>query len=117
MRNRVVGDGFAYANLEVRGKVLKTQFLKQNFYIALAAFLDGGMVTQKYKLPANLMIDHPEAATHIDLNAKEVPHLGYGIGIHFVLNQNFIVTVDYGMAVKETDGVGGNPYINLNFLF
>jgi hypothetical protein len=116
MRNRIVGDGFAYGNVELRGKIVRTRFLKQNFYIALSAFLDGGMVTQKYDLPANLLTDFPEAAEHIDLNAKEVPHLGYGGGIHFVLNQNFIVTVNYGLAVKADDGNSG-LYINLNFLY
>ena len=117
MRNRVVGDGLAYGNLELRGQVLRTQLLKQNFYIALAALLDGGMVTQKYLLPANLLIDFPEAAEYIDPNTKEVPHLGYGAGLHLALNRNFIVTVDYGWAVKDTDGTGGNMYVNMNFLF
>ncbi len=116
-RNRVVGEGFAYGNIEIRGKILKTKFLKQNFYIALAAFLDGGMVTQKYPLPANLLSLHPEATPYIDPGAKEIPHLGYGAGIHLVLNQNFIITVDYGLAVNKSDGVGGSPYINLNFLY
>ncbi|MEX2427563.1 MAG: BamA/TamA family outer membrane protein [Bacteroidales bacterium] len=116
MRNRIVGEGFAYGNLELRGKILRTKFLKQNFYIALSGFVDAGMVTQKYELPANLMTDFPEAADFIDLNAKEVPHLGYGGGIHFVLNQNFIVTVDYGLAAKADDGDSG-LYINLNFLY
>lgn len=116
MRNRIVGEGFAYGNLELRGKILRTRFLKQNFYIALSGFVDAGMVTQKYALPENLLVNHPEAAEHIDLNAKEVPHIGYGGGIHFVLNQNFIVTVDYGLAAKEQDGDTG-LYINLNFLY
>lgn len=114
MRNRVVGEGFAYGNLELRGKILKTKFLKQNFYIALSGFLDGGMVTQKFKLPDNLPA---EALVYIDPDAKESLHLGYGGGIHFVLNQNFIVTVDYGLAARETDGTGGSLYINLNFLY
>ncbi len=113
MRNRIVGDGFAYGNIEVRGKILKTKFLKQNFYIALSGFLDAGMVTQKYKLPDTLPV---EAYQFIDPDAAEVPHLGYGGGIHFVLNQNFIVTVDYGLAAKATDGDSG-LYINLNFLY
>jgi hypothetical protein len=117
MRNRVVGEGMAFGNLEMRYKVVRTQFLKQNFYIALSAFLDAGMVVQPFELPTNLISDFPEAAPYFDMNAKETPHIGYGGGVHFVLNQNFIVAVDYGMALKETDGVGGNIYIGLNFLF
>ena len=119
LRNRIVGDGFAYGNIELRGKILRTTVLNQNLYIALSAFLDGGMVTQKYKfntddLPENLPANLPEQI--IDPDAKEVPHLGFGGGIHFALNQNFIVTVDYGFAARKEDGDTG-LYINLNFLF
>jgi len=118
-RNRVVGDGFAFGNLELRGKILKTSLFKQNLYIALSAFVDAGMVTQKYDfdysgMPDVLPDDFPDEI--IDLDAKEVPHVGFGGGIHFALNQNFIVTVDYGFAAKKEDGDSG-LYINLNYLF
>lgn len=118
-RNRIVGDGFAFANIEFRGKVLKTSLFKQNFYISLSAFVDAGMVTQKYDfdtsgMPGSLPGDFPDQI--LDLNAREVPHVGYGGGVHFALNQNFIVTVDYGMAAKKADGDTG-LYINLNYLF
>lgn len=118
-RNRIVGDGFAFGNLELRGKVLRTTLFKQNFYIALSAFVDAGMVTQKYDfddsgMPDTLPADYPDQL--LDLNAKEVPHVGFGGGLHLALNQNFILTVDYGMAAKKADGDSG-LYINLNYLF
>lgn len=118
-RNRIVGDGFIFGNVEFRGKILRTSLFKQNFYIALSAFVDAGMVTQKYEfdssgIPGNLPGDFPDQI--LDLDAKEVPHVGFGGGIHFALNQNFIVTVDYGMAAKKADGDTG-LYINLNYLF
>ncbi len=118
-RNRIVGDGFAFGNLELRGKILRTSLFKQNFYIALSAFVDAGMVTQKYdfntsRLSEGLPADFPDQI--VDLEAKEVPHVGFGGGIHFALNQNFIVTADYGLAAKKEDGSTG-LYINLNYLF
>lgn len=118
-RNRIVGDGFAFGNLELRGKVLRTTLFKQNFYIALSAFLDGGLVTQKYKFDASgvpdvLPDDFPDQV--LDLNAQETVHIGFGGGIHLALNQNFIITVDYGLAAKKEDGSSG-LYINLNYLF
>jgi hypothetical protein len=119
LRNRVVGDGFAYGNVELRGKILRTKLFKQNFYIALAGFVDAGMVTQKYKFDASGLPDElPDGlpAEIINPDAKEVPHLGFGGGIHFALNQNFIITVDYGLAAKKEDGDSGF-YINTNFLF
>lgn len=118
-RNRIVGDGFAFGNLELRGKVLRTTLFRQNFYIALSAFLDGGLVTQKYKFDASgvpdvLPDDFPDQV--LDLNAQETVHIGFGGGIHLALNQNFIITVDYGLAAKKEDGSSG-LYINLNYLF
>ncbi len=65
-------------------------------------------------MPGSLPPDLPSEI--IDLDAKEVPHVGVGGGIHFILNHNFIVTVDYGMALKKEDGDTG-LYINLNYLF
>ena len=118
-RNRIVGDGFAFGNLELRGKILRTTVFNQNFYIALSAFVDAGMVTQRYDfdysgMPDVLPADLPDQI--LDLDAREVPHVGFGGGIHFALNQNFILTVDYGMAAKKADGDTG-LYINLNYLF
>ena len=120
-RNRVVGEGFAFGNVELRGKFLKTTILNQNFYFALAAFVDAGMVTQKYKfedfedfeIPDPLPEGFPDI---LDPDAKEVPHVGFGGGLHIAMNQNFIITVDYGFAAKKEDGDSG-LYINLNFLF
>jgi hypothetical protein len=103
----------------LRSKILKTSLFNQNFYVALSAFADAGMVTQKYDfdssgLPAELPDEYPDQI--IDPDAKEVPHIGFGGGIHFALNQNFIVTVDYGISAKKEDGDSG-LYINLNYLF
>jgi hypothetical protein len=117
LRNRVVGEGVGYGNLEIRGKILKTTLFKQDFYIALSSFLDAGMVLQKYEIPENLLSDHPDAAPYFDLGASEVPHLGYGAGVHFAINQNQIVTVNTAWADKKADGSGTNLYINLNFQF
>lgn len=112
-RNRVVGEDFIYGNLELRWKVIETNILNQNFYIALAGFLDGGMVTGKYELPEVTIQD---ANDWLNLGDKESLHLSYGAGIHFALNENFIVTADYGLANDPRDGDSGF-YINMGFLF
>ncbi|MCK4923096.1 MAG: BamA/TamA family outer membrane protein [Bacteroidales bacterium] len=113
LRNRVVGEDFVYANLELRWKMIRTVVLNQNLYIALAGFLDGGMVTGKYELHETVT---PDAQTWLNLGADESLHISYGAGLHFALNENFIVTVDYGLANDPRDGNSG-MYIGLNFLF
>jgi len=39
-----------------------------------------------------------------------------GGGFRVVMNQNFVVAVDYGRALKRSDGIAGT-YVGLNFLF
>jgi outer membrane protein assembly factor BamA len=113
LRNRVVGEDFFYGNAEIRWKVLRTVVLNQNFYIALAGFADAGMVTSKYNLP---VVADAAAKAWLAKGAPERMHISYGAGIHFALNDNFIVTVDYGLAADKRDGDSG-MYIGLNFLF
>jgi outer membrane protein assembly factor BamA len=113
LRNRVVGEDFFYGNAELRCKILRTVVFNQNFYIALAGFADAGMVTGKYDLQTST---DPDAVAWLALSEEEKLHIGYGAGIHFALNDNFIVTVDYGLAADKRDGDSG-LYIGLNFLF
>jgi len=123
LRNRVVGEGYLYGNTELRWKFIHTRLFKQNFHIALSAFLDAGMVVQQYKMnldgvPATFEINGKQL-TREDLftNEKDKPHFGTGGGIRFVLNENFIVAFDYGVALRSKDDGKGAPYINLNWLF
>ncbi len=106
MRNRVVGDGVAIGNVEWRWRFFNTKIGSHDFYIALSAFADAGIVTQKYNFvkPTNFY------------QADEGIHLGYGGGIRFAYDQNMIVAVDYGMAKDKQDGSSG-LYIGLGWLF
>ncbi len=113
LRNRVVGDGVAFGNFEFRSKFLKTVILNQNFYLGLNLFLDMGIVTKPYTLNTTGV---PTSELPNFTFADESLHMGYGGGIRFVINSNFIVAADYGLAVKKEDGNSG-LYIGLNYLF
>jgi hypothetical protein len=113
LRNRVVGDGMLYGNFELRWKFLRTVLFNQNIYIALSSFIDAGMVVQDYKINTTQV---PSSFMYLFPDEKESIHWSGGAGIHFVLNENFIVTVDHGWAFNKNDGEKG-LYINLNFLY
>ncbi|MFZ4398675.1 MAG: Omp85 family outer membrane protein [Bacteroidales bacterium] len=111
LRNRLVGEGMLYANFELRYKFLRTQLLKQNFYIAISTFTDMGEVIQKYSfIKNNIPLNY-----NIDLNNEKL-HFGYGSSLHFVLNSNFILNFSWGKAFDPQDG-NSAFYINLNYLF
>ncbi len=119
LRNRVAGDDFVYGNIEMRWKFLRTMVGKQNIYLALSGFFDAGMVTAKYSFDmSGVPTTGPDAelAKKLVNSADESLHMGAGGGIHIVMNQNFIVAVDYGRALDKGDGISG-LYIGLNFLY
>jgi len=116
-RNRVVGDGVLYGNLELRWKAVFFQFIGQNWYIGLNGFVDGGQVVklidtenQVNNLPAGVV-----KADYFDIGAEKM-HTSYGAGLRIAMNENFIIALDYGMAASEKDGTSG-VYIGLNYLF
>ena len=115
MRNRVVGDGFAFGNAEFRWKFFKTVLWKQNIYLGLNAFADAGMVLQKVDLDLSKVPDIVELQNYF-LTDEESMHTTYGAGLRIVMNENFIVAVDYGRPFDKRDG-GGGIYIGLNYLF
>lgn len=114
MRNRVVGDGFAFGNAEFRWKFYKTVLWKQNIYLGLNTFVDAGMVLQKVDLDETKfpVIGREDYF----LADEESLHSTYGAGLCIVMNENFIVAVDYGRPFDKRDG-GGGIYIGLNYLF
>jgi hypothetical protein len=112
LRNRVIGDGIAYGNLEFRYKFVKFYFIKQNFYLSLNTFLDGGRVIKSIPIDPVVRRDNPDYFA----NNNESLHLTYGGGLRIVMNQNFIIAVDHGRVFDKKDGVAGT-YIGLNFLF
>ena len=118
IRNRVVGDGFVLGNAELRWKVFNTVIAKQNVYLGLNAFYDAGMVVKEIKYDRS-RIPADEKALHFnaDFLNKDGLHSGAGLGLRAVLNENFILAIDYGLPLKKQDGDKGGLYISLGNLF
>ncbi|MFH1119857.1 MAG: BamA/TamA family outer membrane protein [Bacteroidota bacterium] len=115
LRNRIVGDAFAYGNFEFRYKFLKFYRWKQNFYLSLNAFTDMGLITNEVVVEKGLFIAEDNYSDYFN-NKSGGLHAAYGAGLRIAMNQNFILAVDYGLAGDNRDGDSG-LYINLGFLF
>jgi outer membrane protein assembly factor BamA len=121
LRNRVIGNGIFYGNLELRWKPLRFNLFNQDIYIGLNAFYDFGLVTDKIDLPSNLenqftALYPTESFTSYFNKGSEKLHQSAGISIMPVMNQNFVVAVDIGKAFNDQDGNLGVA-IGLNYLF
>lgn len=115
IRNRVVGDAFAYGNAEFRWKFYRGIVLNQNIYLGLNTFIDAGQVIKKIDIDKSNLPRSLKVSDYF-LTDEESLHTTYGAGLRIVMNENFIVAVDYGRPMDKRDG-GGGLYIGLNFLF
>ena len=128
MRNRILANGFAYANVELRTKVAKFDIGRQQFYIGLAPFFDLGIITQPYELEElfesdyhNLQIGEYFALDNegnLDQSEVYMPHMAAGLGLKIAMNENFVFSVDWAMALDKRDNAKwANFYIKMGYLF
>lgn len=122
LRNRIVGNGVAYGNFELRWKAIRTIIWRQNLYIALSAFTDMGQVVQRVAFDRENAIriatqqDPTFKASDFFAHTNDHLHVSYGFGLHIALNENFIFGMDYGRATSPQDGRQG-IYSTMSFLF
>ncbi len=121
LRNRVIGDGIAYANVELRWKPLRFTAFNQDFYIGLDWFYDVGIVTKNIELPDNLQTTFTTlypTESYYDYFSEdsETFHHTTGVSLMIAMNENFVIAVDVGKAFNKQDGNIGVS-IGLNYLF
>lgn len=117
LRNRVIGDGFAYGNAELRWKMVRFRFINQNFYIGTNYFFDAGIVTSPIDVDVTDLEDYlTGSAEDFYIGGKDKLHMAAGLGLKIAMNENFIISADIGKALKEQDG-DMEFYIGLNYLF
>jgi len=124
LRNRVVGDGLLYFNVELRYKVIVGRWLGQNFYVALSTFYDAGTVSDQIEVSYK-KVSEGDLSRYFNIKKKNLPyqviesdllHSGVGGGLHVAMNENFVLAIDYARALDKEDGYSG-LYVGLNWMF
>jgi len=129
MRDRIMGLDTGIYNVELRWRSRNTVILKQNISFGLSAFSDGAMAFRgrdmTYKGTTAAAKASYDAYMASQPKEKDIPHITTGAGFRFIMNENFIIVLEYGMPLskfmKESpiyhqDG-NGAFYINLGYLF
>lgn len=109
--NSVIGDGYAWANVEMRFKVFSFRFLRQNFYLATNPFFDIGACVQPYRLDKMEKIRKTgktlggEKLSNAELNLiytgePRKVHMSAGIGFKIVMNRNFVLSAEFGIPLN-----------------
>ena len=113
--NSVIGDGYAWANFEVRFKVLSLRFLGQNFYLGTNPFFDLGACVQPYRLDRmkalrrqheidkqnGVRTKFSDAEMNLIYTDGEPKlHMSAGIGFKVVMNRNFVLSAEFGIPLN-----------------
>jgi outer membrane protein assembly factor BamA len=115
MGSRLVGDGYVYGNLEARWKIVRFKWIGQSWYFGINPFLDAGMVVQPYQYDKSGIEALANSSDYLT-GQNETVHLAYGLGVKLAMNENMILSVDYGFAGSSNDGSTG-LYIGLGYLY
>ena len=129
--NRILAEGMAWANTELRIKLVKFTLAKQYFYIAVNPFFDAGIITKPYKADALAKIADSSGkiydpafdvltGSHSPIyDASKVNYLVYsgGAGLKIAMNQNFIVSADFAKCFTEGMDAGLWIGIGINYQF
>ena len=97
--NRILAEGFAWANMELRVKLVSFKLANQFFYIAVNPFFDAGVITKPYRNEA-FALTTSKLDTYLPMNRiydetklGDIVYSG-GAGLKIAMNQNFIVSVE-----------------------
>jgi outer membrane protein assembly factor BamA len=119
MRDRIQGLDVGFLNAELRWKFTRFHLWNQNIYLGINAFLDGGIVTQKYD-NSYRGADNPamkqDYEKYINPALSDKFHAAAGGGFRIIINQNFIIAIDYAKPFDKRDG-NGSLYVNTGYLF
>jgi hypothetical protein len=83
--------------------------------MGLNSFIDFGTVTKKIDT-SDLQLSPSVTSSDYFNPGSEKLHTSYGAGLRVVMNYNFVIAMDYGIATDKQDGDSG-IYIGLNYLF
>ncbi|NDV47693.1 hypothetical protein D0T49_11610 [Paludibacter sp. 221] len=115
LRNRVVGDAFAFGNFEWRWKFVRFELWKQNFYVGTNVFFDTGVILRPIKMDLSNAPQEAQEKYFRDYEKGKF-HSTLGAGLKIGWNENFVISVDFGKALNKQDGNTGF-YIGLNYMF
>ena len=128
--NRILAEGMAWANLELRVKLVNFKLFNQYFYIAVNPFFDAGIITKQYKADAlaKIAVDgkiydptfNTLTGTTVPIyDASKAGSIVYsgGAGLKIAMNQNFIVSADFAKCFTPGMDAGLWIGIGINYQF
>ena len=114
LSGRLIGDGYAWGNIEARIRIAQFTILGLDSYLALNPFYDLGAIVQPYK------IDEISKATGVSreklLEKSSRLHQSAGLGLKFGIDRNYLISFEIARAFNTNDGPTGFTTA-INYIF
>ncbi|MGN0032641.1 MAG: BamA/TamA family outer membrane protein [Candidatus Limimorpha sp.] len=135
MKNRIWVPGFLTTTVELRSRLMNFKFARQFFYLGTNVFVDAGLATQAYHISEDYIMDvfseqlsdpnswlsqnNMDVSDFFNFNSNVfVPHFGGGVGLKFVMNENFVLSAEWAMTFNRQDNYTiANFYVGLGYMF
>ena len=125
--NRVLAEGLAWANTELRVKLVNFKLFNQFFYVAVNPFFDAGIITKPYRADvlnkaitdATLSNIPGYSGSTVIYDPSKINQLIYsaGAGLKIAMNQNFIVSAEFAKCFTPGLDAGLWIGIGINYQF
>lgn len=102
--DRLLGNGYAWSNFELRLRLFRFNLWKQYFEIITNPFFDAGAIVSPFRLDTQKAVTDPLVYSGV----KDGVHLSAGVGLKLHMNTNFILSVEAGKAFEKqlANGLG-----------
>lgn len=114
MVGRLLGNGYAWFNLEARIRIWEWDYWGRHFSFAVNPFVDGGWIIQPYKV-AELAAFNSLSIAQVETETGKF-HPSVGIGIKVGLNRNLIGMLEIAKPFRREDGLYGTCF-GANYIF
>jgi len=114
LMQRIVADDFFLGTIELRSRLLNFQFIKQNWYIGAIIFTDAGRILKPIKIDLDA-VPGEYLPLYFKPSDKSI-HQTVGGGLKMAMNENFVLSVEFGKPLSSQDGTSG-LYLGLNYQF
>ncbi|MFV0398530.1 MAG: Omp85 family outer membrane protein [Bacteroidales bacterium] len=119
LTNRVVGDGIAWANIEMRYRIIGMSAFGQYMYLTANPFLDFGAVVQPFRQTEvrNAAEADPNYSRYLYSGERERLHFSTGLGLKLIINRNIVFSGEMGKAFNSQDGRNWQFSFGSNYIF
>lgn len=111
---RLAGDGYAWANLELRFKLFTFNLAGANCFLGINPFFDMGLITNPYRLD-EIALATGRSYNELKSLATRL-HKSIGAGLKFGIGDDYILSVEGGKSFNNNDGPF-NLAVSINYIF